>query len=108
MQRIRQGQTVDSGQAHWFPATRWSLILAAGRDSSTTAQRALESLCEIYWYPVYAYVRAQGQGPEDAQDLTQDFFLRFLRRQLFLVQIGVVQLFPLHGLKILDVLLGLI
>lgn len=47
-------------------------------DSSPTAQHALEKLCAAYWYPLYAYVRRQGRAVEDAQDLTQQFFTRFL------------------------------
>src|SRR5437016_1156939 len=39
---------------------------------------ALEQLCQCYWYPVYAYVRRKGYGPEEAQDLTQGFFARLL------------------------------
>ena len=35
-------------------------------------------LCEHYWYPVYAYVRRRGHLNEEAQDLTQDFFIRIL------------------------------
>ncbi len=42
--------------------------------------RALAELCRLYWYPVYAFVRREGAGPEDAEDLTQGFFARFLER----------------------------
>ncbi len=64
-----------------FLTTQWSLILHAGDDSSEEARAALESLCRIYWYPLYSHVRRLGWGPEDAQDLTQDFFARLLDRQ---------------------------
>jgi hypothetical protein len=40
-----------------FAATRWSIVLAAGRRSSPDSRQALESLCQTYWYPLYAYVR---------------------------------------------------
>ena len=40
----------------------------------------MEKLCHIYWYPLYVYVRRQGNSPEDAQDLTQDFFARLLEK----------------------------
>jgi RNA polymerase sigma-70 factor (ECF subfamily) len=63
-----------------FAATHWSLVLAAGHNSSPGAQAALERLCKIYWHPLYAYVRRSGRSPEDAQDLTQDFFARLLRK----------------------------
>ena len=63
-----------------FVTTHWSVVLSAGRSDSTRAQAALASLCETYWYPLYAYVRRRGYGPEDAQDLTQEFFARLLRQ----------------------------
>jgi RNA polymerase sigma-70 factor (ECF subfamily) len=37
-------------------------------------------LCSTYWYPLYAYVRRHGHSKEDAEDLTQGFFARFLAR----------------------------
>jgi RNA polymerase sigma factor (sigma-70 family) len=64
-----------------FVTTQWSLILCAGNTASTDASEALEHLCRTYWYPLYAYVRRKGHAPADAQDLTQDFFARFLGRE---------------------------
>lgn len=61
-----------------FVTTHWSAVLSAGRSDSTRAQAALAGLCETYWYPLYVYVRRRGYGPEDAQDLTQEFFARLL------------------------------
>ena len=56
-------------------------MLAAGEKSSAPgAQAALEKLCRTYWYPLYAFARRQGNSPEDAQDLTQDFFARLLEK----------------------------
>lgn len=63
-----------------FLTTSWSLVLAAS-DPSDQAAAALESLCRKYWYPLYAYLRRSGHAPHDAEDLTQGFFLHFLRRQ---------------------------
>ena len=63
-----------------FETTRWSLVLSAGGDASTDARAALATLCEAYWYPLYAYVRRQGYEPDDAQDLTQAFFARLLEK----------------------------
>ena len=63
-----------------FVTTHWSVVLAAGAGSSPAAQTALETLCRTYWYPVYAFVRRRGFAVEDAQDLTQEFFLRLLER----------------------------
>src|SRR5262245_65481986 len=63
-----------------FATTRWSLVLAAGKGASADAQQALAALCQTYWYPLYAYVRRQGHQPDDAQDLTQEFFARLLEK----------------------------
>jgi RNA polymerase sigma-70 factor (ECF subfamily) len=56
------------------------VVLAAGRKESPHAAEALENLCRAYWYPLYVFVRRQGHSPEDAQDLTQDFFSRLLAK----------------------------
>lgn len=64
-----------------FMTTRWSVVLAAGRQSSPDAARALESLCRAYWYPLYAFVRRRGKQPDDARDLTQEFFARVLEKE---------------------------
>src|SRR6266446_4955783 len=61
-----------------FATTHWSVVLNAADTAAPNAQEALEKLCRIYWYPLYAYVRRQGHSPEDAQDLTQAFFAHFL------------------------------
>lgn len=63
-----------------FATTHWTVVLAAGRRSTPQADRALEELCRTYWYPLYAFVRRQGYSKEDAEDLTQGFFARFLAR----------------------------
>jgi RNA polymerase sigma-70 factor (ECF subfamily) len=64
-----------------FATTHWSLVLAAGKSASADAEGALAALCQTYWYPLYAYVRRQGHQPDDAQDLTQEFFARLLEKQ---------------------------
>jgi RNA polymerase sigma-70 factor (ECF subfamily) len=61
-----------------FPATRWSLILGAGDRAGSEARDALATLCRAYWYPIYALIRRKGHDPDDAQDLTQDYFARLL------------------------------
>jgi len=63
-----------------FVTTHWSVVLAAGGLDDTHGQAALARLCRVYWYPLYAYVRRQGHTPEDAQDLTQEFFARLLAK----------------------------
>jgi RNA polymerase sigma factor (sigma-70 family) len=61
-----------------FPTTRWTLVLAAADPHRKDAHPALVSLCEGYWYPLYAFVRRRGYPPDQAQDLTQQFFIRVL------------------------------
>jgi len=61
-----------------FVTTHWSVVLTAGHNDTPRAQAALANLCQTYWYPLYAYVRRRGHSPEDAQDLTQEFFARLL------------------------------
>ena len=63
-----------------FATTHWSIVLAAGDQDSPQAMQALETLCRTYWYPLYAYIRRRGHAPEEAQDLTQEFFARLLQR----------------------------
>ena len=63
-----------------FTTTHWSVVLAAGSGDSPQAATALEQLCRTYWYPLYAYIRRRGYLPEDAQDLTQEFFARLLQK----------------------------
>lgn len=65
-----------------FETTQWSLVLAAGGDGPP-ARAALARLCEIYWYPLYAYVRRRGANPDDARDLTQGFLASLLERRDF-------------------------
>jgi len=66
-----------------FATTRWSLIVAAGDPKSPQARSALSALCEIYWFPVYAFIRRTGASPDDARDLTQAFFARVLEKGYF-------------------------
>ena len=51
-----------------FVTTRWSVVLTARDQSSTEAKEALETLCQTYWYPIYAFVRRQGRKHHDAED----------------------------------------
>jgi RNA polymerase sigma factor (sigma-70 family) len=64
-----------------FATTHWSLVRAAGGPSSAEAKAALEALCEAYWYPLYAFIRRRGHGPEEVRDLTQAFFATFLEKR---------------------------
>src|SRR6476660_6040362 len=71
--------SAPSGNAN-FATTHWSLVIAAAGNSSPQARTALQELCGSYWYPVYAFVRRRGPQPEDARDLTQEFFTRLLEK----------------------------
>jgi RNA polymerase sigma-70 factor (ECF subfamily) len=85
-----------------FTTTHWSVVLTAGKDHATESEEALEKLCATYWYPLYAFVRRQGNSPEDAQDLTQGFFARLLEKN-YLSQVrptkGKFRCFLLASLK---------
>ena len=63
-----------------FMTTRWTMILQAGGEGDQRA-KAMEQFCSAYWYPVYAFIRRQGNEPEDAQDLTQGFFAKLLQKE---------------------------
>ena len=65
-----------------FQTTNWSLVLAARDEPSSAGREALAALCEIYWYPLYACVRASGHDADAARDLTQGFFARLLEEDL--------------------------
>lgn len=76
---MKNGQTMHtlSGSSQ-FPTTRWTLVVAAGEPYRNEARSALTTLCENYWYPLYAYLRRRGFPADQAQDLTQEFFIRVL------------------------------
>jgi RNA polymerase sigma factor (sigma-70 family) len=63
-----------------FTTTHWSVVLTA-QGQSPAADEALEKLCRTYWWPLYGFVRRNGYTPEEAQDLTQGFFVLLLERR---------------------------
>jgi RNA polymerase sigma-70 factor (ECF subfamily) len=67
--------------ARRFRTTRWTVVLLSAQSQAPGFQAALGELCRIYWYPLYAYIRRRGQTPEEAQDLTQGFFLHLLEHK---------------------------
>jgi RNA polymerase sigma-70 factor (ECF subfamily) len=75
-------QLYDGDVRRGFPTTQWSRVVTAGSRGATDAREALSSLCQAYWYPIYAYVRRRGRTPEQAQDATQDFFAYILEHDL--------------------------
>ncbi len=76
----KENQKSVPADALHFATTRWSIVISAGRTSSPDSRRALESLCETYWYPLYAYVRCRVPDVNEAQDLTQAFFAELLEK----------------------------
>jgi RNA polymerase sigma-70 factor (ECF subfamily) len=68
-----------------FPSTHWSVVLAAGRSQAEPemAGAALAKLCQVYWAPLYGFVRSRGRTVHDAQDLTQSFFAYVLEHKVY-------------------------
>jgi hypothetical protein len=60
MSSQRESLPSQCGGSAQFATTHWSVVLAAGHDSSPDAHEALEQLCRAYWYPLYAYIRRRG------------------------------------------------
>ena len=83
----------DSSPAHAaeFRPTRWSVVLLSAQSNAPGSRAALAALCRVYWYPLYTFVRRRGYNPEDAQDLTQGFFLHLLDHK------ALAQVDPLKG-----------
>jgi DNA-directed RNA polymerase specialized sigma24 family protein len=102
MAEATKTETVTSGQSTWFTTTHWSIVLNAQDTASPLAAAALEKLCRVYWYPLYVYVRRQGEDEESAKDLTQGFFARLLEKH-YVAQVqrekGKFRCFLLGSLK---------
>jgi RNA polymerase sigma factor (sigma-70 family) len=74
-----------NGREESFVSTRWTIVLRAG-DSATVsvhAFNALSELCQIYWRPLYSFLRKQGYDAEDARDLTQGFFADLIETRAY-------------------------
>ena len=82
MHTLRADPTTRDGA---FNSTRWTLVLAAGGPAASPSQslEALSELCRIYWRPLYLFLRREGIGAEDAQDLTQGFFAKLIRDRTY-------------------------
>ena len=78
---MRLDDGLAEGIAGQFHTTRWTLVLVSAQNQGQAAQTALAELCQIYWYPIYAFARRRGYSPDDSQDLTQGFFLELLEHQ---------------------------
>jgi RNA polymerase sigma factor (sigma-70 family) len=77
----RELPSAEGAGQEWFVTTHWSVVLDAKGDDPARANEALEKLCRIYWRPVYAFIRRNGFTGIDAQDLTQEFFLRLCSKE---------------------------
>jgi len=71
--------TGTGGKRQWFTTTSWTMV----ENAQLGAKEALERLCSVYWYPIYAYIRRLGHSPQDAEDLTQGFFYELLEKNYF-------------------------
>jgi DNA-directed RNA polymerase specialized sigma24 family protein len=82
---MQPGAGFQEGASERFEPTRWSVILAAGReaDAGDSAQSALAQLCRTYWPPLYGFIRGRGYSLHDAQDLTQGFFGHLIEHQIY-------------------------
>lgn len=74
-------ESSDRERPPTFATTRWSMVLHAASRDDPQAKRSLETLCQQYWLPIYAFVRRRAPQAADAQDLTQAFFLRLLEKE---------------------------
>jgi RNA polymerase sigma factor (sigma-70 family) len=66
-----------------FHTTRWTIVMRAAQSQAQGVQSALAELCRLYWYPLYIFARRRGYSPDDAQDLTQGFFLHVVEHRAF-------------------------
>lgn len=78
----RPGNSSSSRRDAAFQNTLWSQVFAAGQGDGPGSRQALESLCGLYWFPIYAFLRRWGHGGQDARDLTQGFFAYLLKENL--------------------------
>jgi DNA-directed RNA polymerase specialized sigma24 family protein len=74
--------TLQEGGAS-FATTHWSIVAQSALTDVPEAADALARLCEMYWPPIYSFIRRRGYTPSDAQDLTQSFFAFFLRTKAY-------------------------
>jgi DNA-directed RNA polymerase specialized sigma24 family protein len=83
--RVQPLPAMIRGQSDAFAPTQWSVVLAAGESQSEpeAAHTALAQLCQIYWPPLYTFVRSRGYAVHDAQDLTQSFFAYLIEHKLY-------------------------
>jgi len=78
---MKPKHTLRGVGATQFHTTRWTLVMISAQSPVQEGRAALAELCQLYWYPLYSFVRVRGYSPHDAQDLTQGFFLHLLEHR---------------------------
>jgi DNA-directed RNA polymerase specialized sigma24 family protein len=76
----REHRSLAAGAAS-FHTTHWTVVMTAAQSQVQGGSAALAELCRLYWYPLYVFARRRGHSPDDAQDLTQGFFLHLLEHR---------------------------
>jgi RNA polymerase sigma factor (sigma-70 family) len=77
---VKGKQTTSDSIAMRFRTTCWNLVFDSGNVDASQHRNALAELCSLYWYPLYAFARYKGFSEDDAEDLTQSFFLHLLEK----------------------------
>jgi len=76
----RDANSAAKGAAH-FDTTRWTDIMLCGQYEAPGGQAAFARLYQLYWFPLYAFVRRKGYSSHDAEDLIQGFFLHLQEKE---------------------------
>lgn len=79
--RLKPEYQSPADAAGRFRTTCWSAVLLSAQSQAPGSRDALAELCRIYWYPIFVFVRRRGYDPDEAQDLTQGFFLHVLNHK---------------------------
>jgi len=80
--QISNDSSAEQSEGRDLRTTDWRMVLSAGAPQSPAADQALERLCRLYWFPIYAFIRRRGYDAHEAQDLTQDFFAHLLEDKI--------------------------
>lgn len=80
---ISSSHPVDAARFSRFPTTRWDWVEQLHGTCAEASLQALNLLCDGYWYPVFAHLRGLGHSPHESEDLTQGFFVKLLRTEVF-------------------------
>jgi DNA-directed RNA polymerase specialized sigma24 family protein len=78
---VKREHSSPAADAASFHTTHWTIVLTAAQSRVEGGPAALAELCRLYWYPLYVFARRREHSPDDAQDLTQGFFLHLLEHR---------------------------